>query len=213
MDFDWKRLSKEEGIAVMANIESEAFDELFKNDSSVEVNVTRLPFYNHFFLYRFTTYATMPSLSLEFLGDGTIFYHLDGAPDPIYYTNLKDPIQLSKRNVLEYLDFFFTRVEGTDGDIDLILDPTNSHHLDSASAETREKMLKRYDGLRIEYEIDPECFMVTTPCYFEGTLVEAKIAVLPNGGLTLMEHKMLYGLGVFDFDFTEDYGSDSYYGY
>ncbi|MBK67687.1 MAG: hypothetical protein CMP22_06115 [Rickettsiales bacterium] len=211
MDFDWKRLNKEEGDAVMANIQSPAFDELFKNDSSVEINVTRLPFYNHFKLYRFTTYATMPSLSIEFLGDGTIFYYLDKTPDPIYYANLKDPIQLSKRNVLEYLDFFFTRVESDEGDIELILDPQTSPHLDAATIETKEKILKRYDGLRVDYELNPECFLVTTPCYFEGTLVEAKIAILPNGGLTLIDHQMLFGLGVFDFDLTEDYGTDSYY--
>lgn len=212
MQLDWRRLDQEEASRVLANIQSDAFDELFKKDSSIEITVARLPFYNHFYLYRFTTYATMPSLSLEFIGNGAMFYLLDGAPDPIYYANLKDPIQLSKRNILDYMQFFFEKVEGSEGDIELILDPATSPHLDSASIETKEKIMKRYDGIRVHYELEPECFIVTTPCYFEGTLVEAKIAVLPNGGLDLIDHKMLFGLGGMDFDFTDDYAHDSYYG-
>ncbi len=205
MYLDWKIVPKENVSDILSKVQSKSFDSLFKRDSAVEISCARLPFYNNFRLYKFTTYATMPSLSLEFLSDGQIFYFLDGAPDPIYRANLDDPIKLTQRNALEYLEFFFDRVEGTDGDIFLILDPENSPYLDAVTDQTRVQIAKKYDGMRVSYQVSPEQFTITTPCYFEGSLVEATIAVHPNGSLHLVDSKLLIGFGGFDFDIDNDY--------
>lgn len=207
MHLDWKTLPKEDVGDVLSKVHSKSFDTLFKRDSAVEISYARLPFYNNFRLYRFTTHATMPSLSLEFLSDGQIFYFLDGAPDSIYRANLDDPIKLTQRNALEYLEFFFDRVEGTDGDISLILDPEKSPFLDAVSDQTRKKIAQKYDGMRVSYQVSPEQFTITTPCYFEGSLVEATIAVFPNGSLHLLDSKLLIGFGGFDFDLDDDFDS------
>lgn len=212
---DWKRLGKEDMAHVLKHVQSKQFDELFKGDASVEISVARLPFYNSYFLYRFTTYATMPSLSLEFLGNGDMFHFLDGAPDPIYHTNIADPINLTKANVLHYLDFFFSRVEGTDGDINLILDTTNAPSLSAMSTGMLEKLKTTYDGARVEYHADSSTpagdhFVVVTPCYFEGTLVEATIAVYMDGQLNLLNHTLLFGVDGFDYDIGSDYDYKTY---
>ena len=222
MKLDWKRLEKNEVAHVLRHVESKQFDELFKGDASVEITMARLPFYNNFFLYRFTTYATMPSLSLEFLGNGNLFYFLDGAPDPIYHTNIGDPINITRGNVLHYLDFFFEKVEGTEGDVNLILDPDNSPHLTALGESAMNKINELYGETKVEVhanKTDPsqDHFIITTPCYFEGSLVEATIAVYMDGQLDLINHKMLFGVGGFEYDMGSDYDyvgyePDPYYG-
>lgn len=194
MQFDWEKLTKEEIDPLLSHINSEQFDELFKGSTSIEVMTSRLPFYNRFRLYRFTTFATMPSISLEFLGDGKTFYFLDGAPDPIYHTNHHDPIQLSKRNLLDYLVFFFQKVEGTDGDIQIITDPENSEYLTSVDDSFKKQVSAHYSNIDIEYQTDPERFIIVTPTFFEESIVEATMAVYPDGSLDLLEHKMMFGM-------------------
>ncbi len=210
MYLEWRTLSKEETSAALERVHSKSFDTLFKRDSSVQISYARLPFYNNFRLYKFTTHATMPSLSLEFLGDGNVFYFLDGAPDSIYRANLDDPIKLTQRNALEYLDFFFERVQGTEGDISLILDPQESIYLDALSDLTRQKIANKYNGTRVQYQVSPEQFIITTPCYFEGSLVEATISIAPNGALNLINSQLLIGFGGFDFDLDEDFETNTY---
>ncbi len=215
MRLSWKRLEKTEIDKILHHVKSEKFDSLFKDTAQIEVSVAALPFYANFFLYKFTTYATMPSLSIEFLSNGELFYVLDGAPDPIYLANQAAPLMLNKGNVQAYLDFFFDKVDGTEGDITLLFQIGESPLSVGLSPTMQQRVIDDYTPTKIDYVSDEsssqfDYYNVVTPCYFEGTLVEATIAVYLDGALDLRGHRMLIGIYGFDAEAVNEYGSGGY---
>lgn len=194
MKHKWQKLTKEEITPLLSKIQVEEFKELFKSDSQMEVLRTPLSFYSQFYMYRFTTLASMPSLSLEFLSDGKTFYFLDGAPDPLYYVNEAEKLKLTESNVLDYLLFFFDAVNGTEGEIFLIEDPNDSHFMSAVSDEFKKNVAKEYKGFQLRFDEPTGCFVVKAPTFFEGSMIEAVVSIAPDGALELMEHKMLFSI-------------------
>lgn len=206
MKHSWQKLTKEDIRPLLSKIQVEEFKELFKPDSQMEVLRAPLPFYKNHFLYKFITLATMPSLSLEFLSDGETFYFLDGAPDPLYYVNGVEELQLTESTVLDYLLFFFDAVNGTEGEIFLIEDPLDSPFMSSVSDEFKRNVTEQYKGFQLRFDEASSRFVVKAPTFFEGSMIEAVVSIAPDGSLELLEHKMLFSImggGTMEWSSTE----------
>lgn len=188
---DWERLNREKSAEIIGKVTHASDAQLFSNASS-EAVCTALPFYKSFLLYRITNYATLPSFSMDFLGDGHTFYLLDGSPDPIFMVNSRGNLQLKFENVLDYIEFFLKYVTTDDGDIYLIQDPDNLPFLDSMSVEQQINLKQRFTPPALDYNHEEDAFELHGDLYYGGTLLKAKISVYPDGTLTFSDQSMFY---------------------
>jgi len=187
---DWERLNRDKSADIIGKITHASDDTLFSGSSS-EAVCTALPFYKSFLLYRVTNYATLPSFSLDFLGDGNTFYLLDGSPDPIFMVNSRGNLRLKYENIPDYVEFFLKYVTTEDGDIYIIKDPDNLPFLDSMSIEQQISLKQRFSPPTLDYNDQDDCFELRGDIYYGGTLLKAKITVSMDGAISFSDHAML----------------------
>lgn len=187
---DWQRLNREKSHDIIGKVTHASEGSLFSGKTS-EVSCSALPFYRNFLLYRVTNYATLPSFSLDFLGDGNTFYLLDGSPDPIFMVNSRGDLRLNENNVLGYVEFFLKYITTEDGDIYLIRDPENLPFLDSMSFEQQWALKQRFTPLELSYDAGDDCYKIRGDVYYGGTLMKATLSIGMDGTISFSDQSML----------------------
>lgn len=187
---EWVTLDREKSRTIVNKVLTPEDGGLF-NPVTSEVKVLNLPFYSDFQLYRITNYASLPSFSLEYLGNGDSFYRLDGSPDPIYMANKLNPIYLDINNVLLYLDFFLSNVRAEDGDIFLVTDPQNLAFYDGLPSDQQAEMTAKSIQPQVSYEYNLNAFVVNATLYFTGIMMNALVQVGEDGSVAVIDQTML----------------------
>jgi hypothetical protein len=186
----WTRLNRDDAHQVLNRL-SGTRDAVVFSKEATEVSWRSLPFYNKYRLYRLINYATMPTFSLTYLSDGEEFITLDGTANPIYTANEKDPIRLNEMNVVAYLDFFFSNVQGSEGDVFLIKDPKKLPFLSALTKEQRESVYSGFKPLQVSQNAAANHFRVSGTLYYGGGLISSSITVLPDGKLSFHDQSLL----------------------
>ncbi|HCS22940.1 MAG TPA: hypothetical protein DIW20_04245 [Rhodospirillaceae bacterium] len=166
-------------------------DAVVFSKEATEVSWRSLPFYNKYKLYRLINYATMPTFSLTYLSDGNEFITLDGTANPIYTANEKDPVRLNEMNVVNYLDFFFTNVQGSEGDVFLIKDPKKLPFLSALTKEQRESVYSGFKPVQVSQNAAANTFRVTGTLYYGGGLISSTIIVQNDGKIEFQDQSLL----------------------
>lgn len=187
---EWQKLDRQEAGEVLTQIRASDQGRLFSGDL-IEVKFKSLPFYKNYLYYRVTNYATMPMFSMDYLGQDSHFYYLDGTADPIYTVNRHAPLRLTPENIPAYLEFFFEHVSGRQGDVHLITDPRSSRLLRSLDKATLQSIVDKFQPLRVEYESSPDKYLVGATLYYDGSLISALLSVAPDGHVYLEDERML----------------------
>lgn len=188
MPQQWNRLSKDQAHGVLDKLSTHS-DAIVFSKEATEVSVCSMPFYSHYKLYRLINYATMPSFSMQYLSNGVEFISLDGTANPLYTANEKDPLKLTESNVIPYLDFFFSYVQGSEGDIFLIKDPRKMPVMSSLNAEQQQSIINSYKPLQVA--TNDKGWLVSGTLYYDGSLLSAAIQVTPNGKLAFQDQALL----------------------
>ena len=115
----WQRLDRDNTIKTIDSVKSASEAGLFSPATS-EVQRAKLSFYNAIDLYKLTNFASLPSFTFEYLGDGVHFHYLDGTESPLYIVNDKGHLTLNERSVIDYLEFFFAHVTVDEDEMYLI---------------------------------------------------------------------------------------------
>lgn len=186
----WTRLKREEAHAVLGKLSGNRDAVVFSKEAT-EVSWRKLPFYNSYKLYRLVNYATMPTFSMMYLSNGDEFITIDGTANPIYAVNEKDPIRVNEMNVIPYLDFFFSNVQGSEGDVFLIKDPRKMPFLESLSDNQQQSVISSFKPLKVASEIAANQFKVSGTIYYGGGLLSATIAVSADGKLAFQDQNLL----------------------
>lgn len=187
---DWERLDRSKTALLIDRISLTAEGRIFSLTSS-EGQTQPLAFYQGYRLYRLTNFATLPSFSLDFLGDGGQFYLLDGTADPIRLVNDRGCLSLNINNIIDYVAFYFHAVVSDDGDIYLIRDLRELPFLESLSIDQQILLKKRHRQVEVSYEDDAGIFILNADMYFDGTLMRADILVTDMGEITIRNASML----------------------
>ena len=186
----WTRLKRDQAIQMLNKMGTAADAITFSKDVT-EVAFKPLPFYSRFRLLRLTNYATMPAFTMQYLSDDTRFIPLDGTAAPIYEANDTDHIHLTEENIVDYIDFFFSHVQGVDGDILLLKDPEKLPFIASLTQEQRQRLGKSFKPLRVYADIVPHSYRVSGTLYYDGSLISATIHADPDGKLTVFDQTLL----------------------
>lgn len=186
----WQRLDRDSSIKVIESVKSAADMGLF-NIGTSEVTRAFLPFYKDFFLFKVTNYASLPSFSFEYLGDGTFFHYLDGTPEPIYTANDKGKLDLTPENIVDYLVFYYEHVADEDlDDITVIKNPHDMPLLDSLDPTAYASVMRNHKPATVLVN-DNDGYNVETEIYTESQLVRATIEVSKKGRVKILEQKMI----------------------
>lgn len=188
MGQNWTRLTREQSREVLNRLSTHRDAIVFSKDTT-EVSVRRLPFYTSFYLCRLVNYATMPTFSMFYITNGVEFYALDGTPNPIYTVNEKDPIRLNDKNALEYLDFFFSNVQGSEGDVFLIKDPSTMPLLSSLPDVQQAGILTSFKPIYVTQE--STSLKVSGTMYYGGGLIAATILISQDGKIGFQDQSLL----------------------
>ena len=186
----WTRLKREQAAEMITKMGAAADAIIFSKDVT-EVAFKTLPFYSRYKLLRLTNYATMPSFTMQYLSDDKRFIPLDGTAAPVYEANDTDHIRLTEDNIVEYLDFFFSHVQGADGDIYLIKDPKKLPFIGSLTQEQQQSIIKSHKPLRVYDDVIPHSFRVSGTLYYDGSLISATVHADPDGKLSVFDQTLL----------------------
>jgi hypothetical protein len=148
-------------------------------------------FYDGVSLFKVTNFASLPSFTFEYLGDGTFFQYLDGTETPIYAVNDKGALRLTAGSVIDYLAFFFSHVTGEDGDETLLVkNPHDMPMLDSLDPGAYDAVIRGHQPAQVKDQ-DDGGFVVSADIYDSGQLSRAQIAVSPSGRVVILARKMI----------------------
>lgn len=186
----WTRLKREEAHQVLGKLSGHPDAVVFSKEAT-EVSVRKLPFYTNYKLYRLINYATMPTFSMMYLSNGEEFISIDGTATPIYLVNEKDPVRINEMNVIPYLDFFFSNVQGSEGDIFIIKDPRKMPFMDSLSQNQQQTVITSFRPLKVSNDSAVNVFRVSGTLYYGGGLLATTINVTPEGKLSFQEQSLL----------------------
>lgn len=194
MQAQWHKLDRDRTVAMIDSVKSSGDHILFSLATS-EAKCAKLSFYRSLLLYRLTNYASLPSFSFDYLGDGKSYVHLDGSPTAIYAANDSGNLALSADTIIDYIVFFFGHVSGPDGDVYVIENPSNHPVLGALNYMQMDDIVARHEAP----EIIPDHaggFTVKTSLYYLGSLVRATITVDAAGRVDVTDSQMLLSIGV-----------------
>jgi hypothetical protein len=140
---DWTRVEPGPAQAMLEQLSRDGGERQFTAQET-DVDCRSLPFYGRYKLYRLTNRATLPAFSLHYLGDGEHFVALNGTANPIYTASERDPLQLAEASVIPYVEFFFSHVQGSEGEIFFVKDPQRTPLLASLDDDQRTTLAPRY---------------------------------------------------------------------
>lgn len=186
----WTRLKREEANEVLGKLAGDPDAVVFSKEAT-EVSVRKLPFYSTYRLYRLVNYATMPTFSMMYLGNGEEFLSIDGTALPIYTVSEKDPIRINEMNVIPYVEFFFSNVQGSEGDVFLIKDPRKMPFMDSLSPNQQQTVISSFRPLKVSHDATAGVYKVSGTIYYGGGLLSATINVMPDGKMAFSEQNLL----------------------
>lgn len=187
---NWQRLDRENTIRVIDSVKSADAAALFSMATS-EVKRARLPFYAKIDLYMLTNFASLPSFTFEYLGDGTHFQYLDGTELPIYTTNDKGALELNDRTVVDYLEFFFAHVAFEEEEMALIQNPHDNPLLDSLGMDSVDAVISNHKPATVSYDAGFDRHTVEADLYADGLLIRATIQVTASGRVSIIDRKMI----------------------
>ena len=186
----WTRLNREQAHAVLNKLSGNRDAVVFSKEST-EVAWRSLPFYTNYRIYRLINFATMPTFSMLYLSNGDEFLTVDGTANPIYTANEKDPIRLNEMNVIPYLDFFFSNVQGSEGDVFLIKDPRKMPFMDALTDNQQRSIISTFKPLKVEHNPVQHAYKVSGTLYYGGGLISSTIVVSADGKLSFQEQSLL----------------------
>lgn len=187
---NWQRLDRDTTIKIIDSVKSAGEAGLFSLATS-EVKRARLSFYEKVDLYKLTNFASLPSFTFEYLGDGTHFQYLDGTEQPIYTTNDKGVLELNERTVVDYLEFFFAHVAFEEEEMALIQNPHDNPLLDSLDIDSADSVISNHKPAVVTYDAGYDKHTVEADLYADGLLIRATIEVSAAGRVSIIDRKMI----------------------
>ena len=186
----WIKMNHEQAGRVLGQLHGREDAVVFSRDVT-EVAWKGLAFYNNYRLCRLINYATMPVFTMVYLTDGTDYIQLDGTANPIYIADEKDPLMLNEENVISYLEFFFSNVQGSEGEVFLIRDPHKMPFMNTLSAVQRQSIIDHFRPPLVSFDPAANAYKVSGILHYGGSLLAAVIVVATDGKISFQEQSLL----------------------
>ena len=188
---NWQRLDRDNTIKIIESVKSAGDAAALFSLTTSEVKRARLSFYDKIFAYRLTNFASLPSFTFDYLGDGAHFQHLDGTELPIYTVNDKGYLDLNDRTVVDYLEFFFSHVAFENDEMVLIQSANDNPLLDSLDFDSADAVISNHKPPIVSYDAGYDRHTVEADLYADGLVLRATIEVTASGRVSITDRKMI----------------------
>lgn len=185
----WQRLDRDKTLKTINSVRSLSDAGLFSPVTS-EVQKAHLSFYNTIELYKLTNYASLPSFTFEYLGDGLHYQYLDGTEQPILSTNDKGYLTLNERSVIDYLEFYMEHVV-SDDEMIFIKNPYDMPLISSLEPQSIDALLRNHKMPMVSYDAGFDKHTVEADIYSEGHVLRATIEVNATGRVKILGSQMV----------------------
>lgn len=196
---NWQRLDRENTLKTIESVKNAEMAGIFTAGTS-EVKKARLPFYENVELFKLTNFASLPSFTFHYLGDGMHYHYLDGSETPILLVNDKGHLSLNERTVVDYLEFYFTYVVADDGEMFLIKNAYDMPLLESLDQDSIDSIIGNHKPAEVSYDSGFDKYTVTADLYAEGLLMRAIIEVNALGRVVIQSKRMIVNAVAHSFD-------------
>ena len=186
----WQRLDRDSSIRTIELVKSASDIGLF-SQTSCEVQRARLPFYDGYDLYKITNYASLPSFSFHYIGNGKFFSYLDGSEEPIQRINAKGVLHLTPGTVLPYLEFFFQNVAYEGEEMRVVANVADMPWLDSLDAASADAVYDNHTPPRVDMDGESGGYKVEADLYESGHLSRAVLSVSSDGRVAVLSRRMI----------------------
>ncbi len=189
MSIQWHRLDRDKTLALINNVRASGIGNLFSPATS-EAKFVPLPFFKDINLYRLSNMASLPTFTMPYLGNGSLFVYLDGTEQAIYRVNDTGALILNDITVLPYLAFFFRHIVPVDGETQMIADPENIPFMEDPDYEPPYNNLGPLPYAQIYRHDQADGYVIETPLYNEGMIVRARIHVNSRGRVVIIDQQI-----------------------
>ncbi|MCK4945113.1 MAG: hypothetical protein KAI61_02910 [Alphaproteobacteria bacterium] len=186
----WTKLNREQAQRVLRLLSNHKDAVVFSQELT-GVSWRGLSFYADYRLYRLVNYATMPTFTMTYLSNGSEYISLDGTANPIYTVNEKDPLRLDNLNVIPYLEFFFSYVQGSEGDVSLIKDPYEINFMEGMDSVQQQSVIDNFKSLKILSCTTENSYKISGTLYYGGALITSTILIMPDGKISFQDQSLL----------------------
>lgn len=187
---NWQRLDRDTTLKTIDSVKTASEAGLFSVSTS-EVQRARLSFYESLSLYKITNFASLPSFTFEYLGDGQFFHYLDGTEQPIYAANDKGALSLNPANILDYIEFFMGHVMMEDDEVAFIRDARDMPLLESLDPDDAYIVARNHKAPEVSYDAGFDKYTVEADIYSEGQMLRALVEVTGSGRVSIVQRKMI----------------------
>lgn len=150
-----------------------------------------MSFYPDYHYADITHHGTMPPLNARVVFNKDHLIVLDWGNGPIYALNKQVPIQLSDRNVADYVRFFFAHVRGAHGRFMMIDTVDDIDWKDEPPPSARKAIGKMLTGLSLTGREPDGGWILAGNMIFKNALFGAKIHVHPDGEVSMSDEDLL----------------------
>ena len=188
----WQILDTSARTDFLDTVKTHGDEAILFTAKSADVKWTQLPFYHAMRLYRLTNFASMPVLTLYYIGDGTRFFFIDGTDTSLLTVETLRELKLTPGNIIAYLNFYFFAVQLDEGEIFLVKDPDAYPYQDMDSFGIEPGVMIGPNRPKYVIEMDEHGgFIVDTPLFVDGTLYQARVLIDPQGRVRLSDRHMM----------------------
>lgn len=187
----WHRLDNDKMQVLLNAIKGMGGSSLFSMQSS-EAKCMRLPFLEDVLLYRITNNVSLPSFSMDFVGNGSQFYYLDGTFTPLQKAFSLSAPELDVLNLAAYLQFYFFYVIQEDGEIYPVYERTPIPDLDDQNIHATNQDIP--DNAYV-FDITDETennFKAECTLFYDGGLMTGSLSVTKSGEVEITGLKPLF---------------------
>lgn len=163
------------------------------NPESTAILAVNTSFYNGYRFFDITDNGVTPPLKLFVVGrsEDKDYRILSWSNEPIYALNKDVPIKLTKKNVSDYVRFFFTYVRGKHGRFIIIDNVDDINWRESPPPAARKAVAKMIKPLSLESGDKKTGFVLKASMMFRDSLFSSDIHVTPNGMIELSNEELL----------------------
>ena len=170
------------------DVEGSTFDPLETTILAIEV-----PFYKRYKFLHIADHATDPPLErYAFQKDGTHdFVVINWKYDAIYEMNTKAPIEITDKNVLEYVRFFFSFVKGRHGKFIICETADHIQWKDEPPPEVKKSLNEALNPLELVEKRKDGVYVINAYMMLKDALFAVQVYVEPTGKITMSDHQMI----------------------
>jgi len=185
MSNDWKALDQEKTMSFLSAVRDDAHGILFE-PFLCQTFLRPLDFFDGYDLVRISNQYSPPFMLSDYVSNGDNHYYLDGSDHAFQTLCKQGSARLTKENVLDYIDMYFSYVYERGNSIVFIRDAQDTNFKGSDGMGNHFKAIQKMERVAVQWSDEENVFVIRTPLLYQDKTHEGVIHVHKNGQIDVL---------------------------